>query len=414
MNMDFADGMRAAMKLMQAQKLMEATRVIQSTLSSLKQPAPPTKQAAKVRAIEGPIIDLTADVVEPEDMAVPGGGADIRSELPQPSRIAAWAQDVGELLKTRVHGELPLLSLDALTDARPSKIVDIPDGAQFLSRSFACAAGRRNYKLYIPRRLHKSRPALLVMLHGGTQRGDDFAAGTRMNDLAEEHGFIVAYPSQCKAANASLCWNWFAPEHQKRGTGEPSIIAGITSEIVANHNVDPDRVFVAGLSAGGAMAAVMAATYPDMYAAVGVHSGLPYRSATDLPSAFAAMRGNAGPRRRRSRKPREVADASPRVRTIIFHGDADKIVHPSNATGIVGGPKLCESIERAEARSSAGRSYTRTLIRDQSGVAVVEQWLLHGSGHAWSGGSPNGSYTDPHGPDASREMLRFFLEKAEA
>jgi poly(hydroxyalkanoate) depolymerase family esterase len=359
MNMDFADGMRAAMKLMQAQKLMEATRVIQSTLSSLKQPAPPTKQAAKVRAIEGPIIDLTADVVEPEDMAVPGGGADIRSELPQPSRIAAWAQDVGELLKTRVHGELPLLSLDALTDARPSKIVDIPDGAQFLSRSFACAAGRRNYKLYIPRRLHKSRPALLVMLHGGTQRGDDFAAGTRMNDLAEEHGFIVAYPSQCKAANASLCWNWFAPEHQKRGTGEPSIIAGITSEIVANHNVDPDRVFVAGLSAGGAMAAVMAATYPDMYAAVGVHSGLPYRSATDLPSAFAAMRGNAGPRRRRSRKPREVADASPRVRTIIFHGDADKIVHPSNATGIVGGPKLGESIEPAEARSSAGRSYTR-------------------------------------------------------
>jgi poly(hydroxyalkanoate) depolymerase family esterase len=410
MNMDFADGMRAAMKLMQAQKLMEATRVIQSTLSSLKQPAPPTKQAAKVRAIEGPIIDLTADVVEPEDMAVPGGGADIRSELPQPSRIAAWAQDVGELLKTRVHGELPLLSLDALTDARPSKIVDIPDGAQFLSRSFACAAGRRNYKLYIPRRLHKIRPALLVMLHGGTQRGDDFAAGTRMNDLAEEHGFIVAYPSQCKAANASLCWNWFAPEHQKRGTGEPSIIAGITSEIVANHNVDPD-VFVAGLSAGGAMAAVMAATYPDMYAAVGVHSGLPYRSATDLPSAFAAMRGNAGPRRRRSRKPREVADASPRVRTIIFHGDADKIVHPSNATGIVGGPKLGESIEPAEARSSAGRSYTRTLIRDQSGVAVVEQWLLHGSGHAWSGGSPNGSYTDPHGPDASREMLRFFLEE---
>jgi poly(hydroxyalkanoate) depolymerase family esterase len=411
MNMDFADGMRAAMKLMQAQKLMEATRVIQSTLSSLKQPAPPTKQAAKVRAIEGPIIDLTADVVEPEDMAVPGGGADIRSELPQPSRIAAWAQDVGELLKTRVHGELPLLSLDALTDARPSKIVDIPDGAQFLSRSFACAAGRRNYKLYIPRRLHKSRPALLVMLHGGTQRGDDFAAGTRMNDLAEEHGFIVAYPSQCKAANASLCWNWFAPEHQKRGTGEPSIIAGITSEIVANHNVDPDRVFVAGLSAGGAMAAVMAATYPDMYAAVGVHSGLPYRSATDLPSAFAAMRGNAGPRRRRSRKPREVADASPRVRTIIFHGDADKIVHPSNATGIVGGPKLGESIEPAEARSSAARSYTRTLIRDQSGVAVVEQWLLHGSGHAWSGGSPNGSYTDPHGPDASREMMRFFLEE---
>jgi len=376
MNMDFAARMRAAMKLAQEQKLMEATRVIQSALSGVNQPGSLADQAP--RAIERRVIDLTAEVVEPDDMIVRGAAADIRSEVSQPSRIAAWARDMGELLKTRARSELPDFSLDALTDARPSKIVEIPDGAQFLSRSFACAAGSRNYKLYIPRRLKKSRPAF-VMLHGGTQHGDDFAAGTRMNDLAEEHGFIVAYPS----------------------------------EIVANYDVDPDRVFVAGLSAGGAMAAVIAATYPDMYAAVGVHSGLPYRSATDLPSAFAAMRGNAGPRGRRSRKPREVADDSTHVRTIIFHGDADKIVHPSNGTGIVGGPKLGESIERAEARSSAGRSHTRTLIRDQSGVVVVEEWLLHGSGHAWSGGSPNGSYTDPHGPDASREMLRFFLDEVE-
>ena len=413
MNMDFADGMRAAMKLMQAQKLMEATRVIQSALSARDRAAPPTEQAAKVRAIEGPIIDLTADVIEPDVMTVPEGEGNIPSGLSLSPRIAVWARRMGQMVQTHGDTELSRFSFDTLTDARPSKIVDIPDGAQFLSRSFACAAGSRNYKLYIPRRLQERGPGLLVMLHGGTQRGDDFAAGTRMNDLAEEHGFIVAYPSQSKAANASLCWNWFLPEHQKRGAGEPSIIAGITSEIVANYDVDPDRVFVAGLSAGGAMAAVMAATYPDRYAAVGVHSGLPYRSATDLPSAFAAMRGNAGPRGRRSRKPREVADASPRVRTIIFHGDADKIVHPSNATGIVGGPKLGESIERVEARSTPGRSHTRTVVRDQSGVAVVEQWLLHGSGHAWSGGSPNGSYTDPHGPDASREMLRFFLDKAE-
>ncbi len=346
MNMDFAARMRAAMKLTQEQKLMEATRVIQSALSGVNQPGPPADQAPRVRAIEGRVINLTAEVVEPDDMIVPGTAADIRSEMSQPSRIAAWARDIGELLKTRARGELPDFSLDALTDARPSKIVEIPDGAQFLSRSFACAAGSRNYKLYIPRRIEKSRPALLLMLHGGTQHGDDFAAGTRMNDLAEKHGFIVAYPSQSKAANASLCWNWFLPEHQKRGAGEPSIIAGITSEIVANYDVDPDRVFVAELSAGGAMAAVMAATYPDMYAAVGVHSGLPYRSATDLPSAFAAMRGNAGPRGRRSRKSREGAEGSPRVRTIIFHGDADKIVHASNATRIVGGSKLGESIER--------------------------------------------------------------------
>ena len=416
MNMDFADGMRAALRLTQQRKLMEATRVIQSALSGLRQPGPPANQAPGVRAIEGPVIDLTADVVElaeivePDDMAVPGGGADSRSEPPQPSKIAAWAQDLGRLLQTRAHGELPRFSLDALTRARPTRTLEIPEGAQFLSRSFTCAAGRRNYRLYIPRQLKESGRALLVMLHGGTQDGEDFAAGTRMNALAEEHGFIVAYPSQSKAANQSLCWNWFTPENQKRGKGEPAIIAGITREVMANYDVDPDRVFIAGLSAGGAMAVVMAATYPELYAAIGVHSGLPYRSATDLPSAFAAMRGNAGPRGRVARKSR-AASAIPRRRTIVFHGDADKIVHPSNAEGIIEAHRLGASVERSEVRHSAGRRSTRTVTRDKAGVAVVEHWLIHGGGHAWSGGSPDGSYTDPHGPDASREMLRFFLEE---
>ena len=410
MNMDIANGMRAAMRLMQAKKLMEATRVIQRTLSGREPAAPPTKPAATDRAIEGHVIDLTTEVVEPDGMTVPESEANTPSGLSLSPTMPSWARRLGEMLQTQGDAGLPRFSLDALTTARPSKPVDIPDGAQFLSRSFACVAGSRNYKLYIPRRLAESGRALLVMLHGGTQDGADFAAGTRMNDLAEEHGFIVAYPSQSKAANASLCWNWFTPEHQKRGAGEPSIIAGITSEIVAGYDVDPDRVFIAGLSAGGAMAAVMAATYPDVYTAVGVHSGLAYGSATDLPSAFAAMRGNAGSRGRRSRKSRGAADDSPRMRTIVFHGDADQIVHASNAAGIAGGSKVGESIERAETGSSAGQPYTRTVIRDQSGVAVVEEWLLHESGHAWSGGSPDGSYTDPHGPDASREMLRFFLE----
>src|SRR5262249_9338250 len=155
---------------------------------------------------------------------------------------------------------------------------------------------------------------------------------TRMNALAEEHGFIVAYPSQSKAANASLCWNWFSPENQMRGRGEPAIIAGITSEIIAEYAVDPARVFVAGLSAGGAMAAVMGATYPDLYSAVGIHSGLAYRSASDLPSAFAAMRGDTSLRGRRSRKSHGTGEDGTRIRTIIFQGDADNIVHPSNAT----------------------------------------------------------------------------------
>jgi poly(hydroxyalkanoate) depolymerase family esterase len=412
MNMDFAGAMRAAMSLTRGRKLMEATRVIQSALAGREiQSEPADERAVQARVLERHVIDLTADVIEPEIMAVPEGEADTRSEGSSPPKIAAWAaRPVGELVGRLHQPGLPRFNLDALVGARPHKALEIPDGAQFLSRSFACAAGSRNYKLYIPRRPHPGRRALLVMLHGGTQDADDFAAGTRMNALAEEHGFIVAYPNQSKAANASLCWNWFTPENQMRGRGEPSIIAGITSEIVARYDVDRTRVFVAGLSAGGAMAAVMGATYPDLYAAVGVHSGLPYRSAADLPSAFAAMRGDAGPRGRRSRMSRSAAGDGPRIRTIVFHGDADNIVHPSNAANIVEAAKEGESIERAEARHAATRAHTRTVTRDKTGAVVVEQWLIHGSGHAWSGGSPDGTYTDPQGPDASREMLRFFLE----
>jgi poly(hydroxyalkanoate) depolymerase family esterase len=409
MNADFAAGMCAAMKLTQQQKLIEATRVIQGALSGRKRSEAPTDQMPGGRAIEGPVIDLTAEVVEPEGMAVPGGGA--RSAQALPSGIAAWAQDMGQSIQARAHGELPRFSLDSLTRARRNKALDVPEGAQFLSRSFSCAAGSRSYKLYIPSRLKESGRVLLVMLHGGTQDGEDFAAGTRMNALAEEHGFIVAYPSQAKTANQSLCWNWFTPENQRRGKGEPAIIAGITREIVSSYDVDPDRVFIAGLSAGGAMAVVMAATYPDIYAAVGVHSGLPYRSATDLPSAFAAMRGDARPRGRVSRKSRGSADATPRRRTIVFHGDADKIVHPSNAEGITAPHRLGDRVDRSEVRHSAGRRSTRSVTRDKGGVAIVEQWLVHGGGHAWSGGSPDGTYTDPNGPDASREILRFFFEE---
>ncbi len=415
MNMDLPTAMRAALQLTRARKLMEATRLLQSALSGREvvPSARPHGEAAKSRAIEGPVIDLTPNVAAP-GLTVPfQEKLDARSEgsRPQP-KINEWK--VGPLLEglvgTLPSGKLKSFSFDVLV-ITPRRALKIADGAQFLSCSFTCAAGSRSYKLYIPSRRAIGRRGLIVMLHGGTQDGDDFAVGTRMSDVAEKHGLLVAYPTQPKAANVSLCWNWFMPENQVRGAGEPSIIAGITRDIIATYDVDPACVFVAGLSAGGAMAAVMGATYPDLYAAVGVHSGLPYSSAADLPSAFAAMRGDADPRYPRSRKSRRVAYDLPRIRTIVFHGDADNIVHPSNAANIVGAATEGESVERAEARNSAVRRHTRTVTRDKTGAVVAEHWLIHGGGHAWSGGSQDGTYTDPHGPDASCEMLRFFLEE---
>jgi poly(hydroxyalkanoate) depolymerase family esterase len=395
MTMDFAAAMRAATKLTRAQKLMEATRVIQSALLLGQGPSEPQdEELIDVRQIEPPTVDIAANPTI--------------TEAVHPT-LADW--QVRSIAATLGRAELPSVSFERLTRVKPRKPLEIPNGAQYLARSYACAAGRRNYKLYIPSGHHAGgRRPLVVMLHGGTQDADDFAAGTRMNALAEEHGFLVAYPSQCKSANQSLCWNWFKPEDQVRGAGEPSIIAGITKEIVGEHDLDPQRVFVAGLSAGGAMAGVMAAAYPDVYAAVGVHSGLPYRSATDIPSAFAAMRGDPG----LQCCPRATcpnAESTLRVRTIVFHGDADHVVHPSNAARIVEShTKAGDSAEHTKVRSPTSRTYTRATTRDKTGTAVMEHWLIHGSGHAWSGGSDEGTYTDPHGPDASCEMVRFFFE----
>ena len=308
---------------------------------------------------------------------------------------------------------------------RPAAQADRARPGEFISRSFTNNAGTRAYKLYIPAsywaQLGEPVP-VVVMLHGCTQSPDDFAVGTRMNELAEQRGFLVVYPAQAANANGSKCWNWFRLEDQDRGRGEPSLIAGITNEVVANYHVDKRRVFVAGLSAGAAMAVILGATYPDMYAAIGAHSGLPYGAAHDMPSAFGAMKRSAGlpGMANRTGPGASLAAQGLGVPTIVFHGDQDHTVDARNGADIVeqairghsDQARLQTSVRQGA--TADGRQYSQTIYADTTNQPVVEQWVLHGAGHAWSGGSPHGSFTDMGGPDASAEMIRFFYSQPHA
>jgi poly(hydroxyalkanoate) depolymerase family esterase len=288
--------------------------------------------------------------------------------------------------------------------------VSVPEGGRFIERSYSNSAGTRSYKLYIPSSYTGQAVPLIVMLHGCTQSPDDFATGTRMNELSEEHTFLVAYPAQASNANMQKCWNWFQSADQRRGRGEPSLIAGITSQVIDEYEVAEGRVYVAGMSAGGAMAAIMGSTYPDLYAAVGVHSGLAPGSAHDMPSAFTAMR-QGGPVVAHN----DIAEGEHReiLPTILFHGDGDTTVHPRNGDRLLahlarGGNGSSPRVRTRQGRVPGGYEYTRFTYRDAEGRDLVERWSVHGLGHAWSGGSYPGSYTDPRGPDASAEMVRFF------
>lgn len=379
MNFDpqFMEQMQQAAQLLQKEGPMAATAAIQRALHggpmTSTMPASPAHNKA----------DVLIDINLPDAVSSPGHPrANGLTGLAQRLRAAAGRTAVQEVESS---------------DATPLK-------GKFLSLSGKALAGSRSYKLYVPSS-YTPNNALVLMLHGCKQNPDDFAAGTGMNVLAEKHGFLVAYPAQTKNANNSNCWNWFQAGDQRREGGEPAIIAAIARDVVRDYKVDPSRVYVAGLSAGGAMAAIVASEYPDIFAAAGVHSGLPTGAAHDVPSAFAAMKNGTG-----------NAAGKVDIPLIVFHGDNDKTVHPRNGHAVLaqrtGKTSSATTVEKGSAQN--GRAYTKVIHRDSAGKLLAEHWTVHGSGHAWSGGSRRGSYTDPQGPDASLEMFRFFQEHRKA
>lgn len=398
--------MRQATRKLMSGGASEATAAIQKALQTLPgQPngaTPPVSNAM-------PNKNATSDIGD-ASVTVPNFVSDLLNRLGIP---AAY----GNINTGKKDAEGDLLSPEELESGKATA------NGQFLTKSFTNHAGTRNYKLYIPSSYHGQAMPLMVMLHGCTQNPDDFASGTRMNIVAEESQCFVVYPTQTQAANTAKCWNWFKALDQQRDQGEPSIIAGITQTVINDYKLDAGKVYIAGLSAGGAMAIIMGTTYPDLYAAVGVHSGLPYAAAHDLPSALAAMRGNVP-----ISDSKHKHDADARLQSIpiiVFHGDKDATVSPQNSEQLMAQsvPEVIFNQRNNKYDASKpikpvvivqedqvpnGHRYTRTSHHDARGRSIAEHWMIHGAGHAWAGGNKSGTYTDGKGPDASREMMRFF------
>jgi poly(hydroxyalkanoate) depolymerase family esterase len=389
------DMVREATRLTRAGRLFEATVLLQRMLRGESAPDATLRSTDRI-ALAGrapPIIDAKVNAIEEMDS-------------PQSARATSAQPRMFRALLDRTNERSGLGMRGAVKRAPLSTPDIVPERARFIDGTYRNPAGSRAYRLFIPSNYQHQPLPLVVMLHGCTQSPDDFAAGTRMNLIAEEQTCLVVYPAQRSEANQAKCWNWFRTADQQRGSGEPSLIAGITRQIMRDYSVDPNRVYVGGLSAGAAAAAIMGATYNDLYAAIGVHSGLACGAAIDLPSAFVAMRQGGGA------DDRVISADGPPVPTIVFHGDRDMTVHPNNGDQIIeqsiGTTSTQKQVHRG--RVPGGHAYTRTVHTDASGRGIFEHWNIHGAGHAWSGGSPAGSYTDPRGPDATREMLRFFLD----
>ncbi|CAN7189969.1 extracellular catalytic domain type 1 short-chain-length polyhydroxyalkanoate depolymerase [Duganella sp. LjRoot269] len=388
-----------------AQRLLNrnSTAAMQQAMATVQeamrahQPAPPASAQPAMR-------DLNPPPGHAQPKSAPSSTAPETAPAATPNPATnptEFAQDMLNRMGIQIDLQANIdRAIDAGSFTHPSAPAPLPEGAQFIKGSYTNHAGTRNYKLYVPSTYRGQAMPLLVMLHGCTQDPDDFAAGTQMNQVAEEMECLVAYPEQNAGANHSKCWNWFNAIDQTRGQGEPSIIAGITQQIIDEYPVNERQVFVAGLSAGGAMAAIVATLYPEMFAAVGVHSGLPFASAQDLPSALTAMKRGAASLK--------TSDGSQPI--IVFHGDSDTTVNPRNGEQVI--EQRLHSHKGASLTQSGsvpnGHRYTQTTHTKADGTPVGEHWVVHGAGHAWFGGSSNGTYTDAKGPDASREMLRFF------
>jgi poly(hydroxyalkanoate) depolymerase family esterase len=378
-------------------QLAQATRAIQQ---ALRQPASPAHPAPTA--------------------PWPGTGADQPVAAPPAARFGTGAFRPGAgaaQVEDAVVIDRPAARQDA--PARSATPAQAPD--TFTRIAFTHPGAARNphhYHLYVPPGASSGAPMpLVVMLHGCTQNPTDFATGTGMNDAAARANALVLYPEQPHSANAHGCWNWFRPEDQRRDRGEPALLMAMVQDVMARHPVDAARVYVGGLSAGGAMAALLAREYPDVFAAAGVHSGLSAGAAHNMMAALSAMKNGAKP------NARGIPVAAPGqhvVPVIVFHGDADATVHARNGDqivaaalgAVVGGPGAMDKTVEQGA-SPAGQPYTRTMYRKSPAserTAVAEHWVLHGGGHAWAGGSAQGSHTDPRGISATAEMLRFFLE----